>query len=173
MTSLEYGSWFESELKKWHFSNPTSRYPNFDDFLDNCCFFMTMMFPQRLMANLGNRHGTGLHDYSIEWDNFHRLYLYVAEGLLGRRFNSPRFLSRSPLAIAGIDFEGSRYASSASLSRLNPHFHALWAFHPDDVDGFRKLERGPWYRLKFLPTLHGFPVRFDRFDRSNTKSHGV
>lgn len=162
----EYKKWFSSELKKWHFSKASSSYPIFEDFVNNCCCFMTMTFPQGLLSRRKLAYSVKSDDYSLEFDCFHLMYVYIAKKLLGKHYNRKCHVNRLPFVITSMDFEGSRYATSSTLGRKNPHIHALWALTPELTGKFWEVINSADFRLRFLNHLPSDNVKFEKFTQS-------
>lgn len=98
-------------------------------------FFVTLTFNRRLLAAKrlsGDQESMG--SYSLEWWELNRLYNVVRRRLLGPNYSRKEDLA--PVALVGLDVEGTRYGLGINSIR-NVHFHSIWVLPPGYSDAFR------------------------------------
>lgn len=168
-----YKEWFSELVNEVYVKS--KKYSNVDYkwFCNNCLFFLTMTFDRYSVGSIKDDFSISISDYSVGFDSFHRVYIYIAEKMYGRRYSRPHFRDRSPMAIAAIDFEGSRYASFQSLGNKNAHIHALWAVSPNDVQSFQKIITSAAFRLCLLKSLPCDRVKFEQYEAIRGSIEGV
>lgn len=169
----DYNKWMNDLVKGKYELSCGSHKMNYDLFCRKCVYFFTLTFDQSDVRSMRNELSLSSDEYSIEFDSFHRIYIYILEKMYGRRYGRPLFRERSPMAIAAIDFEGSRYASFDSLGNRNAHVHALWAVSPDDVQSFRQIVTSAAFRFKLLKSLPCDLVKFAKYEPSRGSIGGA
>lgn len=173
MENKDYKNWMKDLIDKKYQMSKCFCNADYHWFLSNCIYFFTVTFSQSDINSIRNNLELSINDYSVEFDSFHRVYIYIIEKMYGRRYNRSHFLDRSPMAIAAIDFEGSRYASFNSLGNKNAHVHALWALSPNDVQSFRRIISSTDFRLRFLKSLPSDRVKFEKYYASRGSVEGA
>ncbi|TYR34887.1 hypothetical protein FY036_03440 [Mesorhizobium microcysteis] len=155
--------WFRDLIAAFYRRNNTSKYANQVDFLESCAFFTTMTFSTYRVEREKRKLGLAKNDFSVEMDNFQKLYNGLARKQFGSGYNLSKFEKKLPLAIACIDYEGSRYYNEIPENPKNIHVHAIWVVHPEEIDEFLKIINGAWFKLKFQNGLHTDRIRFDPY----------
>lgn len=161
--------WFNDLAWQFFKRNAVSQDQDYVEFLESCAFFVTMTFSTYRIEREKRRLGLALHDFSVEMDNFHRLYCGLARKVFGGKWTDPKFEAKLPLAIACVDYEGSRYQTQLPARPENVHIHAVWIVHPDEIEAFNAIRESPKFKLKFLDGLHANRVRFDPFVAKKNK----
>lgn len=160
----EYEKWFVDKIIEKYKLFGGSIFGPLDTYMKKHGFFCTMMFSHKQISNARLRNGLGSDSYDVEHDTFLAAYRYISEGLYGKNWQRSVFSQKAPFVISCIDFSGSKYANSATLSRHNAHIHAVWMIHPDDVVRFNQIIGGPRFKLTFRKGIPADRIRFDAFD---------
>lgn len=66
--------WFRDLIAAFYRRNATSKYTDQVDFLESCAFFTTMTFSTYRVEREKRRLGLAKNDFSVEMDNFQKLY---------------------------------------------------------------------------------------------------
>lgn len=124
------------------------------EFYSDHLFFMTLTFDRKLLELRKGELGLMDHDRSTEWDDFHYVYGAISEALYGKGWARQKFEHSLPMAVACMDFEGSRYAAQLDENLKNVHFHIIWVVYPGKAGNFQRYIEGPKFKLNVLDKLH-------------------
>ncbi|MCA0275577.1 MAG: hypothetical protein LCH86_06210 [Proteobacteria bacterium] len=155
--------WFNGLVTEFYKRNAASIFPDRVEFLECCAFFLTMTFSTYRIEREKRRLELPDNDFSVEIDNFHKLYVGLARKQFGSHYNERKFEAKLPLAIACVDYEGSRFQAEVPQRPKNVHVHAVWVVHPDEIETFRAIISNPWFKLKLENGLHTDRIRFDPY----------
>lgn len=162
-----FGQWIE-ELIQRYYDRCNAGQISYEEFLSDCVFFQTITFDRKAIRERMVELGLSAKNYEIEWDDFHRIFCRVARHLFGRNWSRSKFENDLPMAIAGLDFDGTRYSRTLDGAATNAHFHVIWAVRPQDASSFFALVNGLKFRKKFLDLLHIDDMRLDAYDASKS-----
>lgn len=126
-----YGRWFDDRINEF-VSQHKGRFEPASMFKHQNGFFITVSFDQNLPLNEGSSSSKS------ELQLFSDLYNRICRIVVGRNFHRQSHQSSLPLAIAGLDANGSRYwRAMGALENL--HIHSIWILPPQSIDKFREL----------------------------------
>ncbi len=146
---------YQDSFEQWGFQNAIefknslqqTRGMEIGIFLRKYAFFGTMTFDETEMRAIKKLHGRPYTDTSFEMDQFHRFYNETRRALerrKGRGIPSP-----APLAVVGVDFNGTRRNRSIPDHAENLHLHWIVIVAPDDLDHASKLFASLPFRYHF------------------------
>lgn len=161
----QYEEWINSLFVKRYNEVGKLHYPSFNEYVKSCVFKLDLTFDshrlRRRKADLGVAEGS----YDIEHDNFLFVYRWIVQKLYGKRFSRAHNVAKSPLVISCIDFQGSRFANSKTLSNWNAHIHSVWAIRPEDLSAFQAIVNSVSFKLRLVNRLDvDCKVRFERYN---------
>lgn len=165
--------WFNDLALDFYQRNAATQYPDYLSFLESCAFFVTMTFSTYRVEREKKRLALALNNFSVEIDNFHNLYGRMARKLFGGDYNLPKFVPKLPLAIACVDYEGSRFATTVPARPQNVHVHAVWIVHPSEIAAFRTMLDSAWFQFKLKNGLHADQVAFDPYRVKKGRVGGI
>lgn len=163
----EMGILTEDLLKEYHVKSGLGLNYDFKKFLTYNVLFMTATFSRHNVVAEKSTQGLSPLDHTLEWDNITLLDRTIVKWLYGNDWYRRKAIQHKlPLAIVGLDFEGTRYSASLDKSPKNAHFHGIFAFQPDDAA--KVLKYLGLMKMKTLSNLHFDQIRFDRYDRNKS-----
>ena len=157
--------WFSSLILNRYDEVGQLHYPSFIEYAKSCVFKLDLTF--RLAPSKAPKGGSrcSRKSYEIEHDNFLLVYRWIVHKLYGKKFSRAHYVAKSPLVISCIDFQGSRFANSKTLSNWNAHIHSVWAIRPEDLSAFLAIVDDFRFRLRLVNQLDvDCEVLFERFN---------
>jgi hypothetical protein len=161
-----YEDWFESELTKRYNESGRDKLNSYENYCQECVFKLDLTFDQHRVRRLKAELGIPQNSYDIEHDNFLFLYVFIAMRLHGSKYSRPHNAAKLPYVISCIDFQGARYANSATLGNQNAHIHSVWAIRPDDLAKFKDIITHMSFKGRLLNRLDADEVHFEWYDPS-------
>ncbi len=161
----KYGNWINSLFVERYNEVGKIHYPSFSKYAKSCIFKLDLTFDQHRLKRRKADLGVAENSYDIEHDNFLFVYRWIVHKLYGKKFSRAHYVAKSPLVISCIDFQGSRFANSKTLSNWNAHIHSVWAVRPEDRSAFLAIVDDFRFRLRLVNQLDvDCDVRFERFN---------